>query len=183
MTDENKPDPVAIDTWTFPKVGQQPSSNAKPTMQEVQDPTAKARHEAEQLKQSYEQKIQNLQAILQKIAKPLEVLDDEIADLLETIIKRAVKKLIAKEITLDNKVMPQLIDQLKAMLPTEQAIIAIEISAQDHAELQNNEKFKDLPIVINNDLNQGDAIVKTKFAEVRAIIDERIEQLLKVQNE
>lgn len=139
--------------------------------------------ELNKLKIDYEAKISIVDKLLAKLSDLTNNLDNEVIQLLENIIKTSVKKIILKEISLDNQIISKMIEDLKGMLDHEQEYIAIQVSQSDYTALTQDNNANIAALKIDPSLNSGDVIVKSKFGEVNAIINDRIDELFRINNE
>lgn len=139
--------------------------------------------ELTRLKSEYEEKISIYNKLSAKLAEITNNLDNDVIQILENIIKSSVKKIILKEISLDNQVISKMIEHLKSMLDHEQEYIAIQVSQSDYTALTQDNNANLSALKVDPSLNSGDVIVKSKFGEVNALIDERINELFRISND
>lgn len=170
---------VANDTQSNPPSN--PSQNnevAKPNLLSESE-----LRELNKLKIDYEAKISIVNKLLAKLSDLTNNLDNEVIQLLENIIKTSVKKIILKEISLDNQIISKMIEDLKGMLDHEQEYIAIQVSQSDYTVLTQDNNANIAALKVDPSLNSGDVIVKSKFGEVNALINDRINELFRTNNE
>lgn len=131
----------------------------------------------------YEKKIHLLNDVLFKLKNPISVIDEEVIDIMQDIIKKTVERIIHQEIQENKDVLIKMINELKGMVPDNSSFIKIVISEADMQKLGDDIKKIDAPISTNPSMKEGDVIVKSEFNEVRAILSERIDSLLRVKHE
>lgn len=139
--------------------------------------------EREKMVAEHENKMSVIVKIIEKIRNPLSIIDDEMTDIIIDMVKQISKKIILKEIELDKKVINDVIDDLKSYIPSHNQIISIAVSDGDYARLNvEQHHLKDF-LTANSSLNVGDVIVKSNYTEVRAMVDDRINQILRTSHE
>jgi flagellar biosynthesis/type III secretory pathway protein FliH len=139
--------------------------------------------ELEKLKSDYESRLVYLNNIIDKLKTPLSIIDAELLEVIQDIIKKMTKRIICKEITTDPNIFTQIINDLKSMLDTKDGMITIYLSEKDYHQF-NTSNHHTLGLTnIDSSLNQGDVIIKSNFAEIRALLDDRIEQLIRIQHD
>lgn len=147
------------------------------------DVNLQARLEIEQLKQNYESKLQLLNNLVSKLKNPASIIDEELLELIQDIIKKISKRIILKEIATDPAIFSHMITDLKSLIDSKNGMITIFLSAQDYHRLDSDKHHASGLANIDNQLNEGDVVIKSNFAEVRALLDERIEQLIRIQHD
>lgn len=149
----------------------------------VSDEVISAKYaEVEKLKNEYEGKIQLLNAVLSRLENPLASLDTEVVEMLRLIIKKTVKKLIFKELKTDKNLMNKIIKELEELIQAQSGVITILLSETDFNRLNLKEKSSSKVFKINSNLNEGDVIINSNCGEIRAILNERINQLIGITN-
>lgn len=187
--------------WAFPEVevpvveseGNVPAvanEEKMPTEEElaaqaIQEEEAKALemqvNDFEKVKAEYEEKIAIMHAVMNKLKYPMSIIDDELIEIMLEIIRKSVSKIIHKEIQQDPSLMQKMITELMDLVKTKDGMVTIYTSAQDYQFL-NNESNQQLSLMnIDEALKPGDVIIKSNSSEVRAMLDERIENLLRIQ--
>jgi flagellar biosynthesis/type III secretory pathway protein FliH len=175
-----------IESWSFPEVA---FTDTLPTVVNMAETTPqqqtidvnevmRLKHECECLYQQLQQSIQLLQSILQKIKNPLAIIDDELSELLVVLVKKIAKKIILQEITVNPAMLANIITQLQQGFTEQEGPLTIQVSEQDYQRLQpilSSAQLQPHPT-----LSMGDVVIKTSIAELRAILEERIEQLVEI---
>ena len=139
--------------------------------------------ELENIKNEYKQKIELMTNIVTKLEEPLARLDDELIELMQEIIKKSVKKIILKEIKSDSKLISKMIKELTALIRNQNGLITVYLSEADYKRLKGEKNKKtSFLFIVDPSLMEGDIIVKSNHAEVRAILNNRINQLLGIKN-
>lgn len=139
-------------------------------------------NEVDSLRNEYESKIKILESMISKLTNPLSCIDNEILDILRSIIKKSVKHIINQELKDDPLILNNVINELIGLSQSQTGKITIAISANDYNRLNMNEQsMKDL-IIIDNNLSDGDVVIKSSSSEIRAIVDERIDIILGEKN-
>lgn len=156
-----------------------PPEQKTSTANEIQHQIAMA--EVEKLKQEYETKIQLVNQLISKFENPLVNLDKELMELIQYIIKKSIKSLIYKEMKTDTKIVNRIIRELVELIQSRSGMISIYLSEADYQRLNNEESYPSMVYKINSALSQGDIIVKSNFTEIRAILNDRINQLLGIK--
>lgn len=136
-----------------------------------------------QLKIEYETKVKLINSIFLKISDLGNRFDNEVIELLDDIIRSAVKKIILKEINLDKGILSTMIEDLKSMLDHDQEYLTIHVSPTDYNTLIDRENTNIKSLKEDTSLNTGDVIIKSKYGEVKALIDGRINELFRIDND
>lgn len=138
-------------------------------------------NEIETIKAELAAKIGILNTIIKKLKYPMSIVDDELIEILLEIIKKVVTKLIHREINSDANLMNQMISELTSLIQTKDGMVTIYTSAQDYQRL-NNDNVPPLNLICVDDaLKEGDILIKSNTSEVRAMLNERIDNLLRIQ--
>lgn len=159
-------------------------AHAETTTQDADSQEARALlDEAKKLKQEYESRIHIADTILSKLKTPISMLDEEVMEFLQDIVKKVAKRIICREIALDPSILRSIIDELASLIDSKNGLIAIYLSSEDYHCLNTHQSTADGLVQINESLSQGDVIIKSQFAEVRALLNERIDQLVRIQHD
>lgn len=135
----------------------------------------------EKMKAEYQEKIEIMHTIMNKLKYPMSIIDDELIEIMLEIIKKSVNKIIHKEIKQDPSLMQKMINELMDLVKTKDGMVTIYTSAEDYQFLNNENNQQFSLINVDEALKSGDVIIKSNSSEVRAILDERIENLLRIQ--
>lgn len=144
------------------------------------------KQEKEQLEymiQEYDRKISLVNDVLSKLKNPISVIDEEVIDLMQDIVKKLAEKIIRKEINTDKALLVSMINELKGMLPSQSPLIKITLSEGDLQKLSDDIKSWEASVNSNPNFKEGDVIIKSEFNEVRAILSERIDNLVRIKHE
>ena len=140
-----------------------------------------AKAEIEAVKAEYQKKFTLINNLLTKLESPLSVLDNELIELLHYIIKKSVKNIIYKEIKTDAKLVNRIIKEMIELVEAQNGVVNVFLSEADYKRLNNSEATPSVLFKINPKLAEGDVIVKSNMTEVRAVLNDRINQLLGVK--
>lgn len=138
-------------------------------------------NELENLKQEYNAKLAMLSTILNKLKYPISIIDDELIEIMMDLVKKVTKKIIYKEIKQDEEIIVRMFKELTGMVDDKESAVNVYLSAADYNRLDIAEHHPNALAHIDESLAEGDMIVKSHFTEVRALMNERIEGLLRVQ--
>jgi len=139
--------------------------------------------ELDNLKREYEARINILDNLLNKLKNPTSILDEELIELIQDIVRKIARKIICREIEMDKTLLPQMINELKTLIDTKNGILSINLSQADYARLEAEQNQLSNLMSVDSNLQMGDIIVKSNFAEVRAGLNDRIEQLIRIQHD
>lgn len=147
----------------------------------------KQNHDKEQeknqlLQDELAKKIQLFSTVLDKLQQPLFILNEQLIELIEDVIKRITKKIIQKEIGEQKELLIQCINELMACIKQTDGIVNVSISENDFQLIKNESEVDCAKFKIEPALSSGDFIIKSRFGEIRAILNERIEQLMRVEH-
>ncbi len=137
----------------------------------------------ENLKKDFLNKVDILNKIFDELKSSSISIDEEMINLIDQVVKKAVKKIILKEIGADSTILPNMIGKLKNLIQEKNSVLTIYISQDDHQVIMQENLLPDELLSVNPDLTQGDIIVKSHFSEISAILDERIEAITKVDHD
>ena len=172
-----------LDEWCFPELNKLNfhEKNDDLSLQLLEN--KKVNQELQNLKEEYEKKIESINRIIEKLQDPSLIFDNDLIELLEDIIKSSVKKIIFRELQSDPGLIRNIITELTSLVSDEKSVVTVYVSEQDNqrlfAEKNKSRKTKTAPVVmVSSDLNEGDVIVKSNFKEIRAILNDRINQIL-----
>lgn len=175
--------------WSFPNVENalSPDDIMHSFQQKKEDELTKEKQkinkELNKLKFEYENKIETLNTLLNELQNPAASINDELIEIMQTIIKKSIKLLISKEINLDPNLTKSIITELKKLIKDKNGTIHVSVSEIDHQRLDSEKISADTLLTIDNSLKEGDVIIKSKSSEIRALLDERIEQMIKAQHD
>lgn len=138
--------------------------------------------EQEKLVAEYQNKIGIINNIIEKLKNPLAMIDDEIIELIHDIIKNAIKKIIFKEISIDSQLIVNIIAELKSLMQNQKQIMNIYLSKSDYEHIEADKSSLQDMICIDPAFAVGDILIKSNLTEIRALLDERIDQVLRVEH-
>jgi flagellar biosynthesis/type III secretory pathway protein FliH len=202
MTDKKNEEEMNV--WVFPEVSTQNSDDddddefseefhsdindikapthpaAEPTGDSKEDEAAA---ELAALKAFYEKKIISVSKIIAKLNDTKPMIDKEIFQHIQTVIKKLTKKIIKKEIALDPAIMKEMILDLKSKIKEPAAVVTVQLSKTDFERMENLKPEIAAYFKVQEDLKEGDIIVKCNTSEIHAQLNERIDNLLSDVNE
>jgi flagellar biosynthesis/type III secretory pathway protein FliH len=141
-----------------------------------------AENEIHELKSSYENKLKIVNNLIERIQHSVAVIDTEIINMIQDIINKVSKKIIHREIQTDSDLITKMIDELKAIVPVQNSMINVCLSPYDYQQLCDDNQNPLLTMTQYESLAVGDIIIKTNTTEIRAILNDRIDQLLEVEH-
>jgi flagellar biosynthesis/type III secretory pathway protein FliH len=139
--------------------------------------------EIENIKTEYHEKIGVINTIIEKLKYPMSIIDDQLIEMVIDIIKKVVMKIIHKEIQGDPSIINNMIKELTSIVNAKDGMVSIYLSQDDYQHLTKTEGMQEKTVSVDNTLKKGDIIVKSNFSEVRALMNERIDHLLRIQYE
>lgn len=137
----------------------------------------------EMLKDEYEAKLQMVSQIVEKLKTPMVIIDDEIVVIMNDIIRQSIKKIIHKELNTDPQLILNIVNELKSYLQNQKQIMNIYLSENDFKKLDIEKNNLQEIISINNELSDGDIIIKSNATEIRAILNDMIDKLVRVEHD
>lgn len=139
-------------------------------------------NENEKLKSDYQKKNALLDTLITQFKNPIALLDKDMMELVQYVIKSAVKKIIYKEIKSDTKLINKIVTELTALLDSHHGMVTVMLSEEDYNRLMTDYDKSMMILKINPALNEGDVIIKSNFTEIHAILNDRINQVLGTKN-
>ena len=137
--------------------------------------------ELQKTKENYEDKIVLLNTILEKIDNPLRNIDNDLMELIKNVIKNAIRKIILKDIQEDPTILTNMIDELKLLINPQDSLIVVYLSESDFNNLDLKAANTTLSFKMNRELMDGDIIIKSNTAEVRSILNDRIDKMIGIK--
>lgn len=141
------------------------------------------RTELEDLKIQYEKKIDVANELIIELKNSLSMIDLDLINIIQEIIKKTVKKIILKEFEMDSNLITHLVTELQKYIQSKEGYINVYLSEKDYQRFTVEEGQSLLNVSIDHSLREGDIVLKSKSTEVRAILDESIDLLLKAHYE
>lgn len=178
-----------INEWSFPTIEsiseEELQENAPEILDEKQieherqlEAIKAKENEIALLKEQYNEKIQLLNQILNKLENISPLIDQELLDLLQEILKKVVKKIIHKEIKSDPKILNKIVEELSLLLQNNTSLLTIDLSETDYKRFKQDDKNTSMVIKEDATLSEGDIVLKSHSAEIHSILDDRIEKIL-----
>ena len=175
------------DSWSFPCVevvekethSSQDETVTKQRENEFIAQQIALTNELEILKCEYSEKLNLVNQILTKFENPMLVFDAELAQILQDIIKKIVKNIIHKEIKKTPNLLNGMIEEIEKLIHQENGLVTVSLSETDYKRFVFDNKLPNASIHINSKLRGGDIIVKSNFTEVRAILNARLDRIIK----
>jgi flagellar biosynthesis/type III secretory pathway protein FliH len=195
--------PDESNEWSFPEVDVESSTPDAEFSQEIhanihdlnmkvnqvaemenngENPTAVA-NEAEQTKILFEKKIATVNKLISKLNDTVSIIDKELFEIIQDIIRKTVKKIILKEIKTDPQLLNNMIAELKTVISEQNGVINIYLSETDYQKINSAEQDPVLAVNVLPTLAEGDIVIKCNTTEIRAILSDRIDNLLQAEND
>ena len=135
------------------------------------------------LKVSYEKKLLTVNRLITKLNDTVSIMDNELYEIIQDIIQKTVKKIISREIASDPKLIRKMIAELKAVVADQNGLVNVFISEADYKRINEENKEAALAVSVQEDLAEGDIVIKCNSTEIRALLEERIEHLLQAEDD
>jgi flagellar biosynthesis/type III secretory pathway protein FliH len=135
----------------------------------------------ENLKKEYEKKLNIVNNLVQKFETPLLNMDQETVELIQYIIKKAAKNIIYKELTADTKLIKKIVKEIHELINARNGMVTAFLSEVDYNRLNETEESQSLIYKIDPSLTEGDVVLKSNHSEIRAILNDRINQILGIK--
>ena len=137
--------------------------------------------ELERQKEELKNKIAIIDKISDQLKDPLHFVNEDLIDLIQIVIKKAVKNIISKEIKSDSSLINKMIDGLKELIQEKNGMINVFMSEIDFKRFNHDETDNMIFVKSDGSLSEGDLIVKSNHAEIRAILTERLDKMIGVR--
>lgn len=177
-----------LDMWSFPDLNNAILEQQQNKIFLMEQSNRQMAEQLENLQSEYKKKIETVNQLITKLQNPLLVFDKEITELLEHIIKTAVKKIVIREIKTDHHVIHKMIEGLLTLSHEQKNIVTVYLAETDYEQLQKvqNESLspENMTLSIKSDaaLKEGDVVIKSDFSEIRALLVDRINQLMELKD-
>ena len=167
----------AFEVWGFPSLDSH----------EMQDmPLEATQHnQVEQTSESLAQvtelqdKIQYIDAMALQIKTLLADIDATLLTNVMTLIKDAVKKIIRRELSVDESVFRDMIKESLATFNKADEACIVYVAAEDYFIFEQYVPVQHITVLVDPSLEKGDFSIKTKLSEFQAILDDRLTVLFK----
>ncbi len=176
-----------FEVWEYPKItngiDHEPvmdseQSTVEPEVQGsehvMQEPVLEHPEPVEHLSESIHEKINYLDAMGQQIAIKLAEIDATILPDVTALVKQTVKKIILKELSVDENIIKNMIEQSLEKINKDKAPCIIQVAGTDYAVFENAPCLEYVQISVDPALTPGSYIIKTKYSELQAILDDRL---------
>ena len=120
------------------------------------------------------EKINYLDDIGSQMADMLSEVDSRLLQSMVGVIKQAVKKIILKELMIDEHRIKQMIEHSLEKINKDKVSCVIHVSEEDYPVFENKSYLNYVQIIIDPELGQGSFIIKTKFSKLQAILEDRL---------
>lgn len=169
----------AFEVWGFPSL----DSYEMPVMPvEVIEPSDSG-SPSELLPQltALQGKIQYLDDIALQIKTMLADVDVTLLSNVSMLIKEVVKKIILRELHVDDNLFRDMIKQSLAIFNKEDEACILYVAADDYFIFeQQGSPVQHMTVLVDPALEKGDFSIKTKLSELQAILDDRLTVLFKI---
>ena len=174
------------DVWVFPSFVEIPAAHPEPLENEIPqemklEPVANVKNEIEpSVKESISCQVDFLNDVLSLLKNPLSILDKEIIELIQYVISKAVKKLIYKELKTDKHLILKIIKELSQIVDAKGGLLNVSLSEEDYHKV-NMKEDGNILFKIDSSLTEGDVILSSNTKEIRATLNERINNVLGIK--
>jgi hypothetical protein len=121
--------------------------------------------------------IQYLDGIGLEMKQVLSEFDGLLLTNMLTLIKKTVKKIILKEISLDENTIKDMVTDSLDQIHNNDELCVVSISAEDAAIFEKSTSLNHVAIKVDQTLLRGDYIIKTKYSQIDAILEQRLNRL------
>ncbi len=122
-------------------------------------------------------KINYLDTMGSQMADTLSNVDAGLLQSLIALVRQSVKKIIIKELSLDEHAIKRMIEQSLEKINKDKVPCVIHVSEEDYPVFENKSYLDYVQIIIDHELTQGSFIIKTKFSKLHAILEDRLNVL------
>jgi flagellar assembly protein FliH len=137
------------------------------------------KNELEKTKKSYEEKLTVVNELFQLVEDPVGEVSQEVLTLFHDILRKIAKKILLKEIEVDKSRLKVMVEEVRQLVKSQKDMVTVCVSpkdAENFAEEKDKLKFR---LTVDDTLATGDIMVKSQVSEIRAILSDRIDQLIK----
>ncbi len=181
-----------LSEWSFPKMetifhSVHPNNEIEQNETEEDNSAADlektAMAEIESIKKDYFRKIAILNHMLSQLEKPLATLDKELIELMQKILKTAIKKIVVKELQIDPDLSKKMIEEICLLIQAQEGVVNVFLSEEDFKKISQDFTQVNTVLKVNPSLAEGDIIVKSNMNEINAVLADRVDHLLGIKNE
>ena len=119
-------------------------------------------------------KINLLDAMGAQMAEILSNVEASVLQSMVALVKQSVKKIILKELSLDEHAIKTMIEQSLDKINKDKSPCVIHVSEEDYPVFENKSYLNYVQIILDPALSQGSFIIKTKFSKLHAILEDRL---------
>lgn len=94
------------------------------------------------------------------------------------LVRKTVKKVVDRELALDGNVLKDMIDASLAKIHRDDDVCVVHISEADQSIFAEAVPLQHVVIKTDATLQKGDYVIKSRFSELEAILEQRINTLL-----
>ena len=168
--------------WAFPDINPRHDAlideNEAPDVAVLMQELATLRKDYQALYNEYEQNKQISMAIFERLTQSSKYIEDELIDEIRNIINSICNKLIQRELLQDQQLLVDIIEHLKKSLDNNNGPISIYVCEKDYNTLKSVAHPLSDVVKVDKLLNVGDVILQSNVSEIRAVINENINNLL-----
>lgn len=124
-----------------------------------------------------DEKIQYLDSMGLKLSEQFAEAQAVLLKNMVSVIRKAVRKIILKEIDVDQDVLTKMIEAALANVNAKENPCVITVSKADMKQTENNIFLGHVQFKVDELLHQGDFVIENKFFTLEAILEERINRL------
>jgi flagellar biosynthesis/type III secretory pathway protein FliH len=174
-----------IEVWDFPTLEEASDPIECYLEQEITTPAEKLEEEvipednAELVETlaKLNDKIQYVESLGTELRRTLAGLDENLLSNIILLIKKTVKKIILKELILDEDRLKAMINDSLAAINRHNEACVIYVSEDDFTMFDQETSLHHLDIRCDSSLSRGDFVIKTKLSELESILEQRLTTL------
>lgn len=127
------------------------------------------------------EKLHYLETLGMKMTGVLAEVDERFMNNILLLIKKTVKKIILKELVVDDKLLSEMVLQAVDNIKPLPDSCVVYVAEEDLALFEKN-PLPSLTIEVNPELQKGDFLIKTPFTEIEALLEKRLNVLFGINS-
>lgn len=170
----------AMQTWNFPSVDKKNMDSE--SLADVENSTHLETFEDDLFtskEKEFDSHIEYIEKIGAELKKMLLDIDKNFLKMIFSLIKKSVEKIILKEISVDENILVNMIEDCLLKINQDNECI-VYVCAEDYVLVEKKCSLTHIAIEIDPALGKGDFIIKNKVSELEAILEQRLNLLFGV---
>lgn len=171
-----------FEIWDFPVLEEHPDNVTSPEalaakVREQESKMADISASLHEQMTHFDKKLALLNDITSSLQKMQSDFNESLLSNIILLIKNTVKKILHKELSLDNQLIKHMIQQAMDDINKQHEACVVYLSEVDFPLFATEQLTNQFEVRCDPGLNQGDFVIKTRLSELEAILESRLNAL------